>query len=584
MREDRVGDGVIRTLAGVLTSLGLAVVLATALCSGAAQAQSRIALVVGNSAYAHASALPTTLNDANDIAQTLEGLGFVTKKLVDASYEDFRRAVRAFNDLAPNAEVALIYFAGHGIAMNGENWIIPVDADLRTEFDVTTEAIGLNTLIQSAGSAGTLGIVILDACRDNPFVGAMARQTRSINRGLARVEPAQNVLVAYASKVGTTAEDGTGRNSPYTAALLKYLGAPGVDINLMLRKVRDDVRLHTNQKQQPFVYGSLPKRPIYLKEASVVIDAAQGSKPEVSKSEVSKPVVELDETIWPAIRDSTDRQLFSDFLNRFPLSPHAEEARAKLKSLQPRNIPSRETNPDVPTTTAADACDRLTASPLDTERANKVAGVELSKIEIGAAESACDEAMRRSPQVARFPFQAARVAMARGDPAAALQLYEKASELGSALAMYSLGLIYLEGKIVPQDYSQGRSWYEKAVALNSTFAMADLAALYENGRGGPPDIAKAFELYRRAATAGDRTSMTKLGNFYEAGNGVRQDYSEATRWYKQSAARGDEAAMRQLGKLYEDGRGVRRNAEEARRWYDRAARQRSNIPNPSPRQ
>jgi hypothetical protein len=343
MREDRVGDGVIRTLAGVLTSLGLAIVLATVLCSGAAQAQSRIALVVGNSAYQHAPVLPTTLNDADDITQTLESLGFVTRKLVNASYDDTRRAIRAFNDLAPNAEVALIYFAGHGIAMNGENWIIPVDAELRTEFDVTTEAIGLNTLMQSAGSAGTLGIVILDACRDNPFVSTMARQTRSINRGLARVEPTQNVLVAYASKVGTTAEDGIGRNSPYTAALLKYLGAPGVDINLMLRKVRDDVRLHTNQKQQPFVYGSLPKRPIYLKEASVVIDAGQGSK----------PVVDLDETIWPAIKDSTDPQLFSAFLNRFPLSPHAEEARAKAKSLQPRNIPSRETNPNVPAAKAA---------------------------------------------------------------------------------------------------------------------------------------------------------------------------------------------------------------------------------------
>jgi hypothetical protein len=574
MREDRVGGSVIRTLAGVLTSLGLAVVLVTALFSGSAQAQSRIALVVGNSAYQHAPALPTTLNDANEIAQTLESLGFVTKKLVNASYDDFRRAVRAFNDLAPNAEVALIYFAGHGIAMNGENWIIPVDAELRTEFDVTTEAIGLNTLMQSAGNATTLGIVILDACRDNPFASTMARQTRSINRGLARVEPAQNVLVAYASKVGTTAEDGIGRNSPYTAALLKYLGAPGVDINLMLRKVRDDVRLHTNQKQQPFVYGSLPKKPIFLKEASVVIDAGQGSK----------PVVELDETIWPAIKDSTDRQLFSDFLNRFPLSPHAEEARAKLKSLPPRNIPSRETNPNVPATTAVDACDRLAASPLDTERANKVAGVELSKIEISAAERVCEEAMRHSPQVARFPFQAARVAMARGDHTGALQLYEKASELGSALAMYSLGLIYLDGKIVPLDYAQARSWYEKAVALNSAFAMADLASLYETGRGGAPNIAKAFELYRRAATAGDRTSMTKLGNFYEAGNGVRQDYTEAIRWYKQSAARGDEAAMRQLGKLYEDGRGVRRSAEEARRWYDRAARQRSNFSNVPPRQ
>jgi hypothetical protein len=413
-------------------------------------------------------------------------------------------------------------------------------------------------------------MVILDASRNNPFAAHMQRtgQTRSVDRGLARVEPNQNVLVAYASKDGTTNDDRGGRNSPYAAALLRYLESPGLDINFMFRKVRDDVLSHTNRRQQPFVYGSLPSKPIYFKERSV-------SLPPVA---VKNDVLPADETIWSTIKDSTDKSLFLDFLNKFPSSAHAKDAGAKLKSLDTtRVMASRETNPaSNPVTNdtgnAIAECDRLAASPLDSGRPKNSPGVELSKIPVVAAGRACEEAMRRSPEVARFPFQAARVAIARADYTAARDLYEKASALGSSLAMYSLGLLYAEGKTVPLDYAEARRWYAKAVALNSAFAMPELAALYENGLGGPQDPAEAFRLYRAAATAGDRVSMTKVGNFYEAGFGVRQDYAEAIRWYKKSADRGDAEAMRQLGKLYESGRGVAKNAAEARQWNAKAAK------------
>jgi hypothetical protein len=332
----------------------------------------------------------------------------------------------------------------------------------------------------------------------------------------------------------------------------------------MFRKVRDDVLSHTNRRQQPFVYGSLPNKPIYLKERSI-------SLPPV---EVKNEVPPADETIWSTIKDSTDKSLFLDFLNKFPSSVHAKEAGAKLKSLDTTLVvASRQTNP-VPNDTgnAIAECDRLAASPLDSGRPKNSAGVELSKIPVVTAGRACDEAIRRSPEVARFPFQAARVAIARADYPAARDLYEKASALGSSLAMYSLGLLYAEGKTVPLDYTEARRWYTKAVALNSAYAMPELAALCENGLGGPKDPAEAFRLYRAAATAGDRVSMTKVGNFYEAGFGVRQDYAEAIRWYKRSADRGDVGAMRQLAKLYESGRGVAKNAAEAQQWNAKAAK------------
>src|SRR4029077_5796142 len=141
---------------------------------------------------------------------------------------------------------------------DGENWLIPVDAELKADLDVASEAIGLKTLIQSVSRASGLGLVILDACRDTPFAAKMARSklTRSVARGFARVEPTTNVLVAYAAKDGTTARDGNRRNSPYTTALLRNLEVPRLEVSFMFRNVRDEVMAATNRAQQPFVYGS----------------------------------------------------------------------------------------------------------------------------------------------------------------------------------------------------------------------------------------------------------------------------------------------------------------------------------------
>jgi hypothetical protein len=558
------------------TALLLALTVFFCEWSGAAHAQNRIALVVGNGAYQNAKPLPSTLNDASDIAQSLERLGFAATRLIDAPYDVFRRAIRKFNELTEKADVAVIYFGGHGVELGGENWLIPVDAELRTDLDVAQEAISLKSLMQSVSRASVLGVVILDANRNNPFAARMQRttQTRSVTRGLARVEPSQNVVVAYASKDGTTSEDRSGRNSPYAAALLRHLESPGLDINLMFRKVRDDVLQHTNRMQQPFVYGSLPNKLIYLNEPSVSLQAAA----------LPTTTATADEEIWLAIKDSTDKSLFLEFLNKFPTSLHVKEVSDRLKSLDKTVVAtSRESNPAAKVAIGGtndgvsgeavfgkDDCDRLAASPVDSARPKNLRGVELGKIAVVDAGRACDEAMRRFPEVARFPFQAARVAIARGDNAAAIQLYKKASELGNSLAMYSLGLLYSEGRVVPLDHVEARRWYEKAIKLNSAFAMAELADLYEKGLGGPKDLAEAFRLYRAAATAGDRVSMSKVAFFYEAGLGVRQDFAQAVSWYRKSADRGDPTAMRQLARLYESGRGVARNLAEAKQWYAKA--------------
>jgi hypothetical protein len=246
-------------------SFSLAVVL-----SSTAHADKRVALVIGNGLYQNVPALPNPPNDAADVAGSLRRLGFSVRPVMNASFDDMRRALLDFGHQASDAEMAVVFFAGHGMEIGGENWLIPVDAELRTDTDAETEAVSLRTVILQVSKASQLGLVILDGCRNNPFAAKMQRsiRVRAVERGLARIEPAENVLVAYAAKDGTTAADGDGRHSPFTTALLKNLEMPGLEITFMFRSVRDDVMAATHREQQPFVYGSLSKAAIYLKPSA----------------------------------------------------------------------------------------------------------------------------------------------------------------------------------------------------------------------------------------------------------------------------------------------------------------------------
>jgi len=178
-----------------------------------------------------------------------------------------RHRLIEFGRAARDADIAVVFFAGHGIEIGGENWLIPVDAQLLHDTDSEAEAISLHLAMAQVSSARRLGMVILDACRNNPFAASMQRRgnNRAVERGLARVEPSGNMLVAYAARDGTTAGDGAGRNSPFTAALLRNLETPGLDVRFMFAAVRDDVMEATRRAQEPFIYGSLSRQEIYLK-------------------------------------------------------------------------------------------------------------------------------------------------------------------------------------------------------------------------------------------------------------------------------------------------------------------------------
>jgi tetratricopeptide (TPR) repeat protein len=221
----------------------------------------RVALVIGNASYAVVPALPNPRRDAEAVAAGLRGVGFQSVTVInDASRDAMVKALSAFGREADNADWALVYYAGHGIEVGGANHLIPVDARLASDRDVSAEAISLDQIMGYVEGARKLRMVLLDACRENPFIAKMARRdaSRSVGRGLARVEPEGGTLVAFAAKDGQIALDGSGTNSPFVAALLKRLPTPGVEVGKLFRLVRDDVLAATGRKQEPFVYGSLP--------------------------------------------------------------------------------------------------------------------------------------------------------------------------------------------------------------------------------------------------------------------------------------------------------------------------------------
>jgi uncharacterized caspase-like protein len=305
--------------------LGL-VIVATGLQLEAALGAARVALVIGNGAYQRVPTLPNPPNDATDIAASFNRLGFSVRTLTDARFEDMRRGLIEFGREAREADMAVVFFAGHGMEIGGENWLIPIDAELRNDTDAENEAISLRAVMLQVANARGLGLVILDACRNNPFAAKITRsiRTRAVASGLARTEPTDNVLVAYAAKDGTTATDGAGRNSPFTTALLNNLERPGLEVTFMFRNVRDEVMGATKREQQPFVYGSLSKEAIYLKNPP----------PAAAAPSVSPAAVPPDELLWSTIRESKVPALFEEFLRRFPNSARAPEARTRLAEAQ----------------------------------------------------------------------------------------------------------------------------------------------------------------------------------------------------------------------------------------------------------
>ena len=408
-------------------------------------AAEKIALVVGMSQYRTVVKLNNAVNDARGVAETLAGVGFQVTTLLDGTEAEFRAAIDDFAFQSETADLALIYFAGHGVEVQGENFLIPIDADITSNRDVQRQAISLKQLLASVNKARKMRIVILDSCRNNPFGGALDNQvlaeveattgTRSASTGgLAAATPDRGTLVSYAARDGAVAFDGRGKNSFFALALMKVLPQPDLEIGLMFRMVRDDVLTATDNLQEPHTYGSLSGTPFYL----------------AGSDEGSVAIKDADLTVaWSAIRPNQEVQLAA-LADQGDTRAMIALAYMRMNPVDPRYDPEQ----------AADLLQRAA----DEESAE--AQFELAQMyELGVMVE------RNLPR--------------------AIELYHVAAAQDFPEALNNLGYYYYYGKLgLSKDVPTGFDYFERAANLRQPEAMFNFAAMIDDDNipgKGPAD-------------------------------------------------------------------------------------------------
>lgn len=404
----------------------------------------RVALVIGMSRYTHIVTLDNTVNDARLIAKTLDDIGFEVTLVTDAGYQDLRRAMDSFAFRSETADLALIYFAGHGVEVQGENYLIPVDANVASNRDIQRASVSLDDMLATVDKARVMRIVILDSCRNSPFAddidltagdaatGAAGSVTRGAG-GLAPPSPDRGTLVAFAAKDGQVALDGTGDNSPFALALAEKFAVPGLEISLMFRQVRDRVLETTFNQQEPHTYGSLSGVPYYFVDSG------------------TDPTADL-RAAWTAIRPDQEEQMVA--------LADLGDTRSMLGLAYMRLDPK------------GDSFDPQQAVGLLTR----------------AAQANSPEAQF---ELAKLYEQGIGV---EPDPARALALYQQAAAQDFADAINDLGFLTYQGGLgLTADPQAALKLFERAADLRHPQALFNFAALIDDGLiegRGPDDAAR----------------------------------------------------------------------------------------------
>ncbi len=471
-----------------------------------AAASTRVALVLGNGKYQNVPELENPSNDAQDLAQALRGVGFDVIEQHDATRASMSKAVHDFSDRLTGADVALFFYAGHGLQMNGENYLLPVDAQIQNAADVRLNSIHLSDIQQEMESDGHTNIIILDACRNNPFADKLAQLGRSIgSRGLMRMDAeGQGLLIIYSTQPNHIASDGAGRNSPFTAALLKHIATPGLEVRQMVSRVRGDVLAATDKKQTPWDSSSLVGD-VYLTE------------PLPNSAPPPPPLASMQ---TPA-----------------PYIPGKEPAAPQMAASSPQDD--------------AAECDKIAAQRIPFSSSAAVHEINEANWLRGA--DVCTAAVEAHPGEMRFVYELGRAQDHLKNYIEALHDYKTAASAGFVEAMVDLGAMYYLGHGVIQSYPTAFDHFSKAAAAGSNRGMANLAAMYGDGVGVAKDDTKSLDLAEKAIEAGNPFGLKIVADHYFNGAGVPRDYPMAAQYLQQAADIGDGQSMKFLANMYESG-------------------------------
>lgn len=594
------------------------------LFSSGASANKRFALVFGNSNYEAVQSLDNPRNDASLMDESLRSVGFTTVVSLDASRNEMVAAVSKFVDLLDAESEVFIYYAGHGVQLDGQNYLIPVDVSIEKSSDLPFFSLSLQTVInQVARVSPSISIIVLDACRDNPFEGG-----GGASAGLAKATGSVGTYIAFATAPGEVAYDGEGGNSPFTSALAEYLSKPGLPIEQVFKRVRETVFDVTGGRQIPWDHSSLINEFFFerlLVEAPPVTSGIQtdaqdwkaatlrnskeayegyladypdglfadlaqvrvasaASEAQItiaqagSKSRSSGVSSDLDD--WNAAVEKGQVTDYQSYLERHPNGLFAKLAKLRVQDLSQNSLDDItafsgrlsaqfeefEENPLYPEVTECD----LLAGHVQ-EAADPAVGVYFGQIETEKAVPACLAALGEHPDSMRILINYARAIDAAGRHEEARELYQAGADARFPIAYRSMGDVYRDGRGLNKDMKQARYWYVLGAERQNVFAQLNLALIYRDGLGVEVNEAKAVYWLWRSARQGFAASMEILAGYYLDGKVLEKDETQAAILYQSAADMGHMWAESKLGELYLDGRGVEQDASEGLYWTQRSA-------------
>ncbi len=565
----------------------------------------RLALVIGNSVYQHVPTLANPSQDARALGATLETMGFEVQTLIDLEMASMGQAIRDFARRSQDAEIALFFYAGHGIQVDDRNYLLPVNANITRARDLAYEAVSLDLITGELDRSGAqLSLVLLDACRDNPLEELFRRQagalSRSVNTGsgLAQTQGAAGMLIAYATAPKMVALDGQGDHSPFSQALLEWIDQPNIEVGRLFRRVRERVMDITDDQQVPWV-----------EEAVIGEYYLNGNQPEIAGAP------DAEQLFWEHVQtidDPTERlTALQRYMLVFPDGDRAEDARRMRRVLMANlaavgieteptptgdrtltltPVDSRKQRaarrparlPDSQSPTRSDSvgdpaalCERAAGDPLAAAGApgrwlddrRYPLSPSVHHINTDEALAACQRAADQAGGDPAVEALLGRSLIAAGHWAEALRHLRPAADGGDRVAQYLLATMFRDGQRVPPDRARAKALFEQAAAGGHVGAAFELGLAYRDGRGTPADPGQAEAWLTKAAEGGYDWAQYELGRLLAAGRqGGGREMAAALDWWRRAAEQGNGRAAAAAGMLLKEGDGVLADPIEASRW------------------
>lgn len=611
-----------------------ALLVAVLWCVQAEAAGRRVAFVVGNGNYKSVPVLPNPTADATAVAKALKKSGFEVITAVDLDQAAFEAQFETFIRSLKDADVSLFYYSGHGIQVNGDNRVIPIDADLSASADLEIETVSVRSIVSYMRQNSKTQLLYLDACRNNPFPSSKFlvgpdSEIGLTSVGLAAPDGELGSLVAFSTQPGAVAIDGTGENSPFTASFLQQSFRLGVDVEQSFARITEDVWTATQQRQKPWLASGLTE-PVFLKLPVITISAPEALVAEGATSGIqvgSAP--QANDGLEAAASD--DATQLADLLNdrlaepkRFPMgvgplamldevsivrggnealvtlaqapdngviyhdgqpfgegSTIPQSALTKL-SFEPSLDSEGQVSPFVLSVAAGGASRDITGRienfthTCDTLAAEPYdiqgagRGVALADLKASEAISACSAAVGDYPGIGRFRYQLARAHLANGDVDQAIANLERASGAGHVRAVFQLGFLAQQGTGKPKDLDEANRLFQLASDKGDPFAMAALGTNLVKGNGLEKNSEDGVRLMNKAVELGYSEALAELGTAYLEGRDVTPNEERGVKYLEAGLARNSAPAIRTLGIAYRDGKGVKKNPRIAQALLRRA--------------